>query len=69
MLKFPPQDGIEIYPSKSGLICLEQNSHEFGKKVQVFLTIGQLRSLVKHSNSLIVKAEEAKKEWENETNS
>jgi len=73
MLKFPTQYGVEIYPSVSGLICLKQESHEFGKEVTVMLTIGQLRGLVKNHKALIEQAEQAKieyaKELDDEANS
>jgi hypothetical protein len=73
MLKFPTQYGVEIYPTVSGLICLKQESLEYGREVTVMLTIGQLRSLVKNHKVLIEQAEQAKKDYaeelDNETNS
>lgn len=57
MLKFPTQMGIEIYATDSGLICFSQESLELGKQVDVFLTIGQLRALLKNADSLIADAE------------
>jgi hypothetical protein len=73
MLKFPTQYGVEIYPTVSGLICLKQESLEYGREVTVMLTIGQLRGLVKNHKALIEQAEQAKKDYaeelDNETNS
>lgn len=73
MLKFPPQMGLEIYVSHVGFICLKQKSLENDKEVNVALTIGQLRSLIKNADKLIALAEKTKAEFTeglaNETNS
>ena len=73
MLKFPTQLGVEIYVSQSGLICFKQQSPTHSTDVIVSLTIGQLRALIKKSDSLISEAEIAKLAYqeglENETNS
>lgn len=63
MLKFPPQEGVEIYSSQSGLICFSQHSHELGKEVTVCITIGQFRSLLKNADDLIDQANHNKKHW------
>lgn len=64
MLKFPTQMGIEIYATDTGLICFSQDSIEYGKQVDVFLTIGQLRALVKNADSLIEDAEYFKAQYQ-----
>lgn len=66
MLKFAPQPGVEIYAGMTGLICLKQESPEFGKEVVVTLTIGQLRGLIKNAEKLIAEAELIKKELKND---
>lgn len=68
MLKFPTQMGIEIYATDSGLICFSQESLEFGKQVDVFLTIGQLRALLKNADSLIADAEYFKEQYQSGNN-
>ena len=64
MLKFPTQMGIEIYATDSGLICFSQDSLEYGKQVDVFLTIGQFRALLKNSDSLIADAEYFREQYQ-----
>jgi hypothetical protein len=64
MLKFPTQMGVEIYATDTGLICFSQESIEYGKQVDVFLTIGQLRALLKNADALIADAEIAKAEYQ-----
>lgn len=64
MLKFPTQMGVEIYATDSGLICFSQESIEHGKQVDVFLTIGQLRALIKNADSLIEDAEYYKDQYQ-----
>lgn len=61
MLKFPTQLGVEIYPNKQGQICLKQPTQDSKIFVEVSLSIGQLRSLVKNAEKLIEQAEELKK--------
>lgn len=62
MLKFPTQLGVEIYPNEQGQICLKQPTQDDKIFVEVRLSIGQLRSLIKNSDVLIEKAELAIKE-------
>lgn len=64
MLKFPTQMGVEIYATDRGLICFSQESLEYGKQVDVFLTIGQLRALLKNADSLIDDAEFFKEQYQ-----
>lgn len=58
MLKFPTQLGLEIFVTKGGLICFEQEDY------QVTMTIGQLRALIKNADELIADAEIARKEFQ-----
>jgi hypothetical protein len=61
MLQFPPQDGVEVYVSETGLICFKSTGDiEYTEKQLVCLTIGQFRSVIKNSNTLIADAQKAK---------
>jgi len=65
MITFPTQEGVEIYPSATGLICFKQHSIEFGKDVTVCVTIGQFRKIIKNSEALIDEANINLKEAQN----
>lgn len=73
MLKFDPQDEIEVYVGNTGFICFKAENALDNEPRIVCLTIGQFRKVIKNSSKLISDAELAKKQYEeeveNETNS
>ena len=64
MIEFKPQDGIEVYVSRTGNICFKSTGDlQYTEEQLVCLTIGQFRSVVKMASELLTDADEAKKEY------
>ena len=66
MLKFEPQDEIEVYAGDTGFICFKAENWMDENPRIVALTIGQFRKVIKNADELIADAEEAKKQHEEE---
>lgn len=64
MLKFEPQDEIEVYAGDTGFICFKAESWMDKEPRIVALTIGQFRKVIKNADELISDAEQAKKQHE-----
>jgi hypothetical protein len=44
-MKFKDVEGFYVYHTQSGKIAIRQNSFEFGKDVDVYLTLEQFKNL------------------------
>jgi hypothetical protein len=66
MLKFEPQDEVEVYAGSTGFICFKAKNWMDEEPRVVSLTIGQFRKVIKNADELIADAEESKRLYEEE---